>query len=281
MDFDTSEWLNLIIRWVHVFAGILWIGSTWFFTWLDGRLEDTEENAGGKVWMVHSGGFYIVEKTRVPEVMPKKLHWFQWEAAITWISGILLLAIVYYMGGIVTDESVSEISFGAAVALGVGLVVVGWLVYDLLWLSPLGKYELAATLVSYALVVAVAFGLTRVLSARAAYMHVGALLGTLMAANVWLRILPAQRAMIAATREGKQPDPVLGARAKGRSKHNTYMVMPLVFIMLSNHFPTASYGHEYNWVVLAVLVLAAWGVVRFIRGQWIPAARAAEIPRER
>lgn len=262
MDVNLLEWANLAVRWFHVFAGILWIGSTYYFTWLDGRFNEAED---GKVWMVHSGGFYVVEKQGVPKTMPKQLHWFRWEAAFTWLSGILLLALVYYMGGMLVDETVSTLSNGAAAGIGVSALVLGWVVYDLLWLSPLGKSWTAASIVSYLLLVGVIYGLTRVMTGRAAYIHVGALMGTLMTANVWVRILPGQRQMIAAAKEGKQPDLTLAARAKLRSKHNTFMVVPVVFIMISNHFPSATYGSEYNWLILSALVLVGWGAAKVVR----------------
>ena len=270
MDFNLTEWLNLVVRWVHVFAGILWIGQTYFFTWLDGRLAAeeaaaTKDSPAAQVWMVHSGGFYVVGKQKTLELRPQRLYWFRWEAAITWLSGMVLLVIVYYMGGALVDTGVADIAVGTAVALGLGLLVVAWFAYDFLWQSRFGRVETLAAAVSFLLIVGVAFGLSRVLSGRGAYMHVGAMLGTLMAANVWLRILPAQRQMIAVAKEGKKPDLALAARAKSRSKHNTYMVVPVVFIMVSNHFPTATYGHPYGWLVLAVLVLAGWGAAKLIR----------------
>jgi uncharacterized membrane protein len=264
---DVSEWLNLCARWFHVFAGILWIGTTYYFTWLDARLSETEAAAQSgdraQVWMVHSGGFYVVEKQKTPG--PHELHWFRWEAALTWLSGFVLLALVYYMGGALVDQDVYDISVPAAAALCVGALVVGWIVYDLLALPPLGKNEVAFAVVGYLLLVAVTYGLTRVVSGRAAYIHVGALFGTIMAANVWMRILPAQRKMIAATKAGQQPDYALAARAKLRSKQNTFMVVPAVFTMISNHFPTATYGSRYNWLILALLILAGWGAAKLIR----------------
>jgi uncharacterized membrane protein len=270
MDFSLSEWLNLAVRWIHVFAGILWIGQTYFFTWLDGQLSAAEhsarkENSEAQVWMVHSGGFYVVEKQKVPALLPRKLHWFRWEAAVTWLSGIVLLTIVYYMGGVLVDESVAKISVGAGVAIGIGVLIVSWVVYDLMVRSPVGQSETAFAVVSFLLVAAVSYGLSRVLSGRAAYIHVGAMFGTIMAANVWMRILPAQRKMIAALKEGSKPDATLAAQAKLRSKHNTFMVVPVVFIMVSNHFPTASYGNKYNWEILAALILAGWGAAKIIR----------------
>ena len=265
MDFNLSEWLNLIVRWVHVFAGILWIGQTYFFTWLDHNLSAGEADGSDQVWMVHSGGFYIVGKQKALGVSPDKLRWFRWEAAITWLSGMFLLVLVYYLGGVLVDKDVADISVAAGAAIGIALLGGGWLVYDLLWQSPLGKAEGAATILCFVLLVGITYGLTQVFSGRAAYMHVGALLGTLMAANVWLRILPAQRRMIVATREGQPPDPALGGRAKLRSKHNTFMVVPVVFIMVSNHFPVATYGHAYNWVILSVLILLGWGAAWLFR----------------
>jgi uncharacterized membrane protein len=261
------EWLNLLARWFHVFAGILWIGTTYFFTWLDGRLTEEERTAKegerAEVWMVHSGGFYVVQKEKKHGT--RALHWFRWEAALTWLSGMVLLVLVYYMGGVLVDKDVRDISVGAATAIGLGLLVVAWIVYDLMVQSPLGKKELLFAAISYALVVGVAYGLAQVFSGRAVYIHVGAMFGTIMAANVWMRILPAQRRMIAATKEGRTPDANLAARAKLRSKHNTFMVVPLIFTMISNHFPSTTYGDKYNWAILSLLVLLGWGAAKIIR----------------
>jgi uncharacterized membrane protein len=271
IDPTLSEWLNLIVRWVHVFAGIMWIGTTYYFTWLDARLTEEERavaNTGNsaQVWMVHSGGFYVVEKRKMPDLLSRKLHWFRWEAATTWLSGMLLLVVLYYLGGgALVDRDVSNINVGAAVALGVGLLVVAWVVYDLMIRSPLGKNERAFAIIAYLIVVAVTYGLTRILSGRAAYIHIGAMFGTIMAANVWMRILPAQGKMIAAIKEGRKVDQALAAQAKFRSKQNTFMAMPVVFIMISNHFPSATYGDRYNWAILSVLILLGWGAAKFIR----------------
>jgi uncharacterized membrane protein len=266
-----SEWLNLIARWVHVFAGIMWVGTTYYFTWLDARLSEAEKavSAAGEraqIWMVHSGGFYVVEKRKVPDLLSRTLHWFRWEAATTWLSGMVLLILSYYIGsGALVDRDVSDISIGAAIALGVGLLIVAWLVYDLMMISLLGQSEKAFAVIAYIMVVAVAYGLTKVLSGRAAYIHVGAMFGTIMAANVWMRILPAQKKMIAAIKDGRPPDGTLAAQAKLRSKQNTFMVVPLVLIMISNHFPSVTYGDRNNWAVLAVLILVGWVAAKFIR----------------
>lgn len=267
IDPNLSEWLNLFARWFHVFAGILWIGTTYYFTWLDARLSEAEAHAPKgeqpQVWMVHSGGFYVVDKRKTPGT--ETLHWFRWEAALTWLSGMVLLVLVYYMGGALVDADVLDISVATATVFSLGLLFIGGVVYDLLMLSPLSKNESAFALVAYALLVGVAYLLTHVLSGRAAYIHMGALLGTLMAANVWLHILPAQRRMIAATRAGQTPDATLAARAKLRSKQNTYMVVPTVFTMISNHFPTATYGSRYNWIILSILILVGWLAAKLIR----------------
>ena len=265
-----SEWLNFIARWVHVFAGIMWVGTTYYFTWLDARLSEEEKalagtDSGAQIWMVHSGGFYVVEKRKVPDELSRKLHWFRWEAATTWLSGFALLIVVYYIGGgALIDRDVAEISLGVAIGTGVGVLIVGWLIYDLLMISPLGRHEKPFAVVAYALVVAAAYGLTRVFSGRGAYIHVGAVFGTTMAANVWMRILPAQRKMIEAIKAGRKPDERLAAQAKLRSKQNTFMAVPVVFLMISSHFGGNTTG-GYDWIHLAVLVALGWLAAKFIR----------------
>jgi len=265
-----SEWLNFIARWVHVFAGIMWVGTTYYFTWLDARLTEEEKamaNAGksAQIWMVHSGGFYLVEKRKVPDELSRKLHWFKWEAGTTWLSGFALLIIVYYIGGgALIDRDIADISLWSAVGIGIGTLIFGWLVYDLLMISPLGRNEKLFALIAYVLIVATAYGLTRVLSGRGTYIHVGALFGTIMAANVWMRILPAQRKMIEAIKSGQKPDEKLSAQAKLRSKQNTFMAVPVVFLMISNHFGGVTTG-GYDWIHLAILVPVGWLAAKFIR----------------
>jgi uncharacterized membrane protein len=267
IDPTVSEWLNLLVRWFHVFAGILWIGTTYYFTWLDGQLSAAEREAregeAAEVWMVHSGGFYVVGKRKTPGTRP--LHWFRWEAALTWISGFLMLVLVYYLGGAMLDPDVADIGTGTAVLISLGALAAAWLVYDVLARTPLGRNDLAFAAVCFALTTGAAYGLTQVFSGRAVYIHVGAMYGTIMAANVWMRILPAQRRTIAAAKSGEPFDPALGARAKQRSKHNTYMVVPVVFTMISNHYPVTTYGSRYNWLVLSALVLAGWIAAKLIR----------------
>src|SRR5881394_2087050 len=262
-----ADWANLLLRWTHFIAGIAWIGSSFYFIWLDRALATpAAPRAGveGDLWMVHSGGFYQVEKRRPgPGEVPAVLHWFKWEAMFTWITGISLLVLVYYLSGAyLLDPTVSRISRSAAIALGLGLLVVGWLVYDGLWSSRLATRPppRLATTISLILLAGVTYALCRLLSGRAAFMHIGSLLGTIMVANVWMRILPAQREMLAATRGGRPADFTLGERAKQRSVHNSYMTFPLLFIMLSNHYP-ATYASSANWLILLLLFVAG-GAVR-------------------
>jgi len=271
LDPTLSEWLNLLLRWIHVFAGIMWVGTTYYFTWLDARLTEEEKaalNTGttAQVWMVHSGGFYVVERRKTPDLVSRTLHWFRWEAGTTWLSGFALLVLVYYLGGgALIDPDVRDLSLGVAVVLAIGIIFACGFVYDMMMLSPLSRNEKLFAAIAYVLIVIVIFALTRVFSARAAYIHLGAIFGTIMAANVWMHILPAQKKMIAALNEGRKPDERLSAQAKLRSKQNTFMAVPLVFTMISNHFPGVTYGDRYNWIILSVLVLLGWIAAKFIR----------------
>ena len=262
MSLDIIEWLHLGLRWAHVFAGIMWVGATYYFTWLDRRFHTTDPE---QVWMVHSGGFYLIEKQKRPQLMPQVLHWFKWESAITWLSGVLLLGLVYYHGALMVELEDARISNVTAMWISLGLMLAGWVVYDFLWRSPLCKNEYVGIAISYALIVALSWWLSKYFAGRAAYMQLGTMLGTIMTANVWMRILPPQRRMVAALKAGKEPDLAEGARAKTRSKHNTFIVQPVVFLMLSNHFPTITYGHKYNWVVLSGIVLVGWLVAKILR----------------
>jgi uncharacterized membrane protein len=270
MSSAIREWLNLGVRWFHVFAGIMWVGQTYYFTWLDGQFGKLEKKAAAngtdsKVWMVHSGGFYTVEKQKSLGVAPELVRWFRWEALLTWVAGLILLVLVYYMGDGLIDLDVADISKGAGIAIGVGAMVAGWIIYDLAVRSPLGNSQ--AAFVAFALVItaAAAWGLMHVFSGRAAYIHLGAIFGTIMTVNVWMRILPAQRRMLAAAAAGEKFDASAGAQAKLRSKHNTFMAVPVVFLMLSNHYPVATYGNHYGWQIMVGLVVAGWGAAKLIR----------------
>ncbi len=259
MEAAIGDWIGLAIRWAHIITGIAWIGSSFYFVWLDAHLEAPAKHktgVEGEIWMVHSGGFYEVNKiTVVPEVMPKNLHWFVWEATFTWITGALLMVVVYYFGAqiFMVDPNVADISPMAAVAIGAGAIAVAWFAYDFFWATRFAEeHEPAANVLFVIVLVGVSIGFTQVLSGRAAFVHTGALMGTLMAANVWRRIIPAQRALIAARTAGTDPDPSYGLKAKQRSMHNNYMTLPVVFCMFSAHYPMTFTG-EYNWLVLLAL----------------------------
>jgi uncharacterized membrane protein len=263
------EWLNLGVRWFHVFAGIMWVGQTYYFTWLDHQFAKSEKTATAgaldpSVWMVHSGGFYAVSKKESLEVGPELVRWFRWEAFMTWLSGMVLLFLVYYSTGGLVDSDVADISRESGIAVGLAFLAGGWLIYDLAARS-LGNSESAFAVFALIMTAAISWGLLHVLSGRAAYIHIGAIFGSIMTANVWFRILPAQRKMITAAAAGARFDASLSAQAKLRSKHNTFMAIPVVFLMISNHFPVATYGNTYSWEILIVLVLLGWASARLIR----------------
>lgn len=263
MDAHLREILDLFFRWLHLFAGILWVGNSMLWNWLDRNLEPgdpADKNHQGTIWMVHSGSFYEMRKLQLePAQMPKVLHWFWIQATTTWVSGICLLILVYYMGGqaALVDASLSSLTQGQAIGLSVALLVGAVGVYDLLW-RTLGKRApmLAAVLCLVGLV-GIIYGLTHVFNGKAAFLHVGAMLGTLMVSNVWLHILPSQRELVAMTKEGNTQDLALSYRAKQRSIHNNYMTFPVLFTMISGHFPS-TYGGPNAWLVLcAVLLMGA------------------------
>lgn len=271
MEETATEWLHIAARWTHVLAGIMWIGQTYLFNWFEkhgplDRSPDAGDHVAGQLWMVHGGGFYFLEKQKEPQLKPQVLHWFKYESLVSWATGFILLMMVYYLGGALTDETVSSLTHGQAVHFALAVLILGWVVYDLVVrFTPVGKNDLLAICVFFPAIVGVIYLLTHTLSGRAAYIHVGALFGTIMVSNVWMRILPGQRKMMAAKNAGQPPDMRHGASGKQRSKHNTYMSVPLVFTMISNHFPVATYGSPYNWVVLSALVGVGFIAAHFIR----------------
>ncbi|MES2317356.1 MAG: urate hydroxylase PuuD [Pseudomonadota bacterium] len=259
------EWLNLIVRWLHLITGIAWIGASFYFVWLDNTIRPpapgsdlANKGVCGELWAVHGGGFYNPQKYLVaPAELPKELHWFKWEAYSTWLSGFALLTIVYYFNAqaMMVDKAVADLSSWQAIGIGIGSLVLGWTVYDLLCRSKLGQHDLAFGAVMFAFLVGSAYVLNTYLSGRAAYIHVGAMIGTMMVANVLMLIIPGQRKMVDAMMAGQKPDPIHGLKAKQRSVHNNYFTLPVLFIMISNHY-AMTYRHEHAWAVLAVIMAA-------------------------
>ena len=282
MMIDWAEWLNLAIRWFHLTAGIAWIGSSFYFVWLDNHLVPPKAGeASGEVWSVHGGGFYHKQKYQVaPSQMPQDLHWFKWEAYTTWITGFLLLVLVYWVGAasFLIDPAKAALTPLQASGIGAAALVAGWLVYDGLCRSPLGRDDRALGATWYAVLVAAAWGLCQVFSARGAYLHVGAIIGTAMVGNVFFVIIPNQRKVVAALVQGEVPDPALGKTAKARSLHNNYMTLPVLFIMISHHYPM-TFGAARPWLVLALLGLTGVAVrhVFNLRHRGQPLGRAITV----
>ena len=278
MPFDLSEWLNLALRWLHLTAGIAWIGSSFYFVWLDNHLrKPADGEASGELWSVHGGGFYHNQKYQVaPSQMPEQLHWFKWEAYFTWISGFSLLVLIYYVGAesFLIDPAKAALSPAQGIAIGLAAQALGWLVYDGLCRSPVGSSNLALGAFWFIVLLFAGSLLDSLFSARAAYLHVGAIIGTVMVANVFFIIIPNQRKVVADLVAGRTPDPALGQAAKQRSLHNNYMTLPVLFIMISNHYPM-TWGAERPWLVLALLGLTGVAIrhVFNLRGRGRPTGR--------
>jgi uncharacterized membrane protein len=260
------DWISLFLRWFHVVAGVAWIGASFYFIWLDNNLRtppDWKKQKGikGDLWAVHGGGFYEVAKYEYgPEVMPEKLHWFKWEAYTTWISGFLLLGLVYYHGAAIylIDTSVMDLTPTQAISRGLGLIFGGLFIYESACRSSLAKYPQVFAIMLLVLLATASYLATHWFSGRGAFIHVGALIGTIMAGNVFFKIMPAQRLMVDAVANKTQIDPSWGLGAKLRSVHNNYLTLPLLFIMISNHYPM-TYQHQNAWLVLmAIGLVSAW-----------------------
>ena len=254
------EWLAFAARWLHVVTAIAWIGSSFYFIALDLGLwtrPHLPEGVHGEEWQVHGGGFYHVQKYMVaPAHMPDHLTWFKWESYATWLSGFALLAIVYYAGAdlYLIDRNVLDVSAPVAILVSMLSLALGWVLYDLLCKSPLGRHDTLLMVVLYALLVAMAWGYTQLFTGRAAFLHLGAFTATIMSANVFLLIIPNQKIVVTDLKAGRKPDPKLGMQAKQRSTHNNYLTLPVLFLMLSNHYPLA-FATEYNWVIASIVFL--------------------------
>ena len=270
MDPYINEWLNLIVRFAHLVTGIAWIGASFYFVWLDNHLETppqekAEKGIGGDLWAIHGGGFYEVAKYKLaPPVMPKNLHWFKWEAYTTWITGFLLLSLMFYVGAesYLIDKRVADLTQWQAIGLGLSSIIIGVGIYEILVRTKLKNHGLLLGIILLIIGTALSYGLTQIFSARGAYMHIGAIIGTIMAGNVFFGIMPSQRALVAAVEEGKAPEAKFGLNAKLRSTHNTYTTLPVLFIMISNHYPI-TFNHSANWLVLMVIVLITAAVRQY------------------
>lgn len=266
MDVVLTEWLSLMVRWLHVVASIAWIGTSFYFIHLDLSLKrraGLPDGVKGDTWQVHGGGFYHMVKYLVaPARMPDALTWFKWEAYATWLSGFALLVIVYYLNAdlFLVDGSVLDMSAPAAAGVAFASLVVSWLAYEGLCRSALGRHEVALALVGYVFLVVLTYLFTKVFSGRGAFTQIGALIGTIMVANVFIIVIPYQKKTVDALIAGKEPDPWWGDVGKQRSVHNNYLTLPVVFLMISNHYPLM-YATRYNWLIVAI-VLAIGPLIR-------------------
>lgn len=263
------EWLNIVVRLMHITFGIAWIGASFYFVWLENALnrsENVRDELAGNLWAVHGGGFYYLEKYKIaPKEIPKNLHWFKYEAYFTWLSGFCLLFVVYYFNAkaFLIDKNVLDIAPLTAISIGIGSFLVAWTIYDLLCKSPLINKGIWFAIVGFTFAVGFAYFYSEVFSSRAAYIHFGAMLGTLMVANVFFVIIPSQKAMVKAAKEKKPLDPTLGKKALQRSLHNNYFTLPVLFVMISNHFPS-TFGHQHSWLVLAAISLGLAGLKHWL-----------------
>ncbi|HMI79982.1 MAG TPA: urate hydroxylase PuuD, partial [Ferruginibacter sp.] len=238
------EWMNIITRLMHITFGIAWIGASFYFVFLENalnRTKDVRDELAGNLWAIHGGGFYYLEKYKVaPKTIPKHLHWFKYEAYFTWVSGFCLLFVVYYFNAsaLLIDKNILDISPTTGIAIGVGSFIVAWIMYDLLCKTPLVKKGVWFAVIGFIIATGFAYFYSRVFSSRAAYIHFGAMIGSIMVANVFFVIIPAQKAMVKAARQGLPLNPQLGKNALNRSLHNNYFTLPVLFVMISNHFPT-------------------------------------------
>jgi uncharacterized membrane protein len=266
IDIAYAEWLELAFRWLHLIAGIAWIGSSFYFMFLDYSLlpdENLPPGVKGASWNVHGGGFYFMQKyTVAPEKMPDVLHWFKWEAYFTWISGFSLMVIIYYWGAnsFLIDKEVMDLTQWQAIGISVGAFIVSWVIYDLVCKSPLGKNDIALSVIVFVMILLAAYGFTHVYSGRGAFVHVGAMIGTIMVANVFFIIIPNQRIVVKALIAGEEPAAHLGAEGKQRSTHNNYLTLPVLLMMISSHFPMI-FSNKHSWLVVGLVIIVG-GIIR-------------------
>ncbi len=289
LDVAYADWLELGFRWLHVIAGIAWIGTSFYFIFLDLSLRrhaDMPPGVGGESWNVHGGGFYLMRKYVVaPERLPEELHWFKYEAYFTWISGFALLAVIYYWGAesYLIDKEVLDLEPWEAIAISMGFFAAGWIVYDGLCRSPFNRHPLLLSAAVFAMIAFAAYFLTHLFSGRAAFVHVGAMVGSIMVGNVFFVIIPNQKKVVRALLAGEEPDPALGIQGKHRSTHNNYLTLPVLLMMISQHYPML-YDNENGWLVVTLVLLVGATIrhffnlmhsgrpIRTLRWQWPTAA---------
>ena len=268
MEVFLGEWANLLIRWMHLIVGIGWIGTSFYFMALDYSLNKLGQKQGvlGTAWQVHGGGFYFVEKyTVAPPQLPETLHWFKWEAYLTWVSGFGLMIVQYYIHArsYLIDPAVLPLTPWQAIGISLGSIAAGWAIYEGLCRSPIGQNTTVLAVCFFALILGAAVFYTHVFSARGAFLHVGALTGSIMATNVFAVIVPNQRKMIAQMIRGEKPDPYYGMVGKQRSTHNNYLTLPVLVMMVSPHYPFLS-AHPHSWLVVAMILIAGASIRHYL-----------------
>jgi uncharacterized membrane protein len=278
MEAHIETWLALLLRWAHFITGVAWIGASFYFNWLENHLERSQKPEGiaGDLWAVHGGGFYYIKKFKVaPDQLPTTLHWFKWEAYFTWLTGFALLVLVYYFNARVylLETGGTVITEPLAIVTGLASLAFSWLVYDLLCRSRLAQHHGWLSLLILSWFVMLGWGLNELFSGRAAYIHVGAAIGTIMVANVFRVIIPSQKELVNAVGENRIPDPSMGIKALQRSRHNNYLTLPVLFIMISSHYPE-TYGHSANWLILLLISLAGLSIRHYFNVRHLPGFKA-------
>ncbi|MCY7310064.1 MAG: urate hydroxylase PuuD [Chitinophagaceae bacterium] len=263
------EWLNIVVRVMHITFGIAWIGASFYFVFLENALNRTDnirDELAGNLWAVHGGGFYYLEKYKgAPKTIPRHLHWFKYEAYFTWVSGFALLFIIYYFNAsaMMIDTNVMKLTTTEAIGISIGSFIAAWCMYDLLCKSSLRKQPWLFVLTGIIILVGFAWFYSYVFSGRAAFIHFGAMIGSIMVANVFFVIIPSQKAMVQSAKKGIAPDPQKGKNALFRSIHNNYFTLPVLFVMVSNHFPS-TFGNQYQWIVLAAITIGSAGIKHWL-----------------
>lgn len=274
MEAHLTMWLSLLLRWAHFIVGVAWIGASFYFNWLENHLQRQNQSKGiaGDLWAIHGGGFYYLKKFRLaPDELPPTLHWFKWEAYTTWLSGMALLIVVFYFnaGTYMLNPEAGSMTPNSAIAIGLGALLFSWFIYDGLCRSPLARHEAWLGLMVLLWFTLLAWGLSHWLSGRATYIHVGAAIGTVMVANVFMVIIPAQKDLVNAVTEDRRPNADKGLKALQRSRHNNYFTLPVLFMMISSHFP-ATYSHPHAWLVLLVFSMAAVALRHYFNIRHLP-----------